>query len=92
MHIDTDTPGTYSFEAPYDRNTRAGSRESHYFSNQSSYWDQAWRNSTDRAHQEEMAKAEDLGHYYRVVADNRDANYAAYSPRSETSVKLEDYN
>ena len=27
---------------------------------------------------EEMAKAQDLGNYYRIPADNRDLNYAQY--------------
>ena len=42
---------------------------------------------------EEMAKAEDLGGYYRVVADNRDLNYAAYFTEGQEQLsKLEDYN
>lgn len=42
---------------------------------------------------EEMAVADDLGGYYRVPADNRDLNYAAYFSEgsSELSAK-EDYN
>jgi len=42
---------------------------------------------------EEMTVAEDLGGYYRVPADNRDLNYAAYFSEgsSELSIK-EDYN
>ncbi|MBV5341171.1 MAG: polysaccharide biosynthesis protein [Deltaproteobacteria bacterium] len=42
---------------------------------------------------EEMAIAEDLGGYYRVPADNRDLNYAAFfsEGREEISLK-EDYN
>ena len=42
---------------------------------------------------EEMAVAEDLGGYYRVPADNRDLNYAAFfsEGREEISLK-EDYN
>ncbi|NTW72833.1 MAG: polysaccharide biosynthesis protein [Eubacteriaceae bacterium] len=42
---------------------------------------------------EELAVAEDLGGYYRVPADNRDLNYAAYfsEGREEVSLK-EDYN
>lgn len=42
---------------------------------------------------EEMSVAEDLGGYYRVPADNRDLNYAAYfsEGREDVSVK-EDYN
>jgi UDP-N-acetylglucosamine 4,6-dehydratase/5-epimerase len=42
---------------------------------------------------EEMAKAEDLGDYYRVVADNRDLNYAAYFTEGKEQIsQLEDYN
>lgn len=42
---------------------------------------------------EELAVAEDLGGYYRVPADNRDLNYAAFfsEGREEVSLK-EDYN
>lgn len=42
---------------------------------------------------EELAVADDLGGYYRVPADNRDLNYAAYfsEGREEVSLK-EDYN
>ena len=42
---------------------------------------------------EEMAKAEDLGGYYRIPADNRDLNYAVYftEGKQEFSQK-EDYN
>lgn len=42
---------------------------------------------------EEMSVAEDLGGYFRVPADNRDLNYAAYfsEGREEVSLK-EDYN
>jgi UDP-N-acetylglucosamine 4,6-dehydratase/5-epimerase len=42
---------------------------------------------------EELAVADDLGGYYRVPADNRDLNYAAYfsEGREEVSMK-EDYN
>ena len=41
---------------------------------------------------EEMARAEDLGGYYRVPADSRDLNYAKYFVEGETDVsKLEDY-
>lgn len=42
---------------------------------------------------EEMTVAEDLGGYYRVPADNRDLNYAAYFSEGspELSIK-EDYN
>jgi UDP-N-acetylglucosamine 4,6-dehydratase len=42
---------------------------------------------------EELAKAEDLGGYYRVPADNRDLNYAAYFSEGYEAVSLkEDYN
>jgi UDP-N-acetylglucosamine 4,6-dehydratase/5-epimerase len=42
---------------------------------------------------EEMSKAEDLGEYFRVVADNRDLNYAAYFTEGQERVSnLEDYN
>jgi UDP-N-acetylglucosamine 4,6-dehydratase len=42
---------------------------------------------------EEIAVAEDMGHYYRVPADNRDLNYGVYfdAGRNDVSVK-EDYN
>ena len=42
---------------------------------------------------EEMARAEDMGDYYRVAADDRDLNYGLYfdSGRSDVSVK-DDYN
>jgi len=42
---------------------------------------------------EEMAKAEDLGEYYRVPADNRDLNYSLYFSKGDTKVgNAEDYN
>lgn len=42
---------------------------------------------------EEMAHAEDLGDYYRVVADNRDLNYEKYFTKGENSVATkEDYH
>lgn len=42
---------------------------------------------------EELAKADDMGGYFRVPADNRDLNYASYFTDGETSVsKIEDYN
>lgn len=42
---------------------------------------------------EELAVAEDLGGYYRVPADNRDLNYAAYFSEGCEEVSLqEDYN
>lgn len=41
---------------------------------------------------EEMARAEDMGRYYRVPADDRDLNYNKYFVEGETSVStLEDY-
>ena len=41
---------------------------------------------------EEMAKAEDLGGYYRIPADNRDLNYAQfYSEGEEVISHLDDY-
>jgi UDP-glucose 4-epimerase len=41
---------------------------------------------------EEMARAEDMGRYYRVPADDRDLNYAKYFVEGETRVStLEDY-
>jgi UDP-N-acetylglucosamine 4,6-dehydratase/5-epimerase len=42
---------------------------------------------------EEKAKAEDLGDYFRVPADNRDLNYAAYFTEGEKTIsQQEDYN
>lgn len=35
---------------------------------------------------EEMARAEDLGGYFRVAADNRDLNYASYFTQGEVKV------
>ena len=41
---------------------------------------------------EEMAKAEDMGDYYRIPADNRDLNYAQYfSEGVEKLSQLDDY-
>lgn len=41
---------------------------------------------------EEMAKAEDMGSYYRIPADNRDLNYAQYFSEGEERVShLDDY-
>ena len=41
---------------------------------------------------EEMARAEDLGGYYRVPSDSRDLNYAKYFVEGETKIaELEDY-
>jgi len=42
---------------------------------------------------EEMMKAEDMGDFYRVPADNRDLNYAKYFSEGEEDVsKIEDYH
>jgi len=42
---------------------------------------------------EEMLKAEDMGDFYRVPADNRDLNYAKYFSEGEEDVsKIEDYH
>ena len=42
---------------------------------------------------EEMARAEDLGGYYRVSADARDLNYASYFTEGQAQVSLQhDYN
>lgn len=41
---------------------------------------------------EEMAKAEDMGRYFRVPADNRDLNYNKYFVEGETKISaLDDY-
>lgn len=42
---------------------------------------------------EEMVKAEDMGDFYRVPADNRDLNYAQYFSEGEQDVSvIEDYH
>lgn len=42
---------------------------------------------------EEMLKAEDMGNFYRVPADNRDLNYAKYFSEGEEDVsRIEDYH
>lgn len=42
---------------------------------------------------EEMSKAEDLGRYYRIPADNRDLNYAVYFTEGREAVGTkDDYN
>lgn len=42
---------------------------------------------------EEMAKAENLEHYYRIPADNRDLNYAKYFSEGEPDMsKIEEYH
>ncbi|RJX30712.1 MAG: NAD-dependent epimerase/dehydratase family protein [Oxalobacter sp.] len=41
---------------------------------------------------EEMARAVDMGGYYRIPADNRDLNYAKYFSEGETDIsQLDDY-
>jgi UDP-glucose 4-epimerase len=41
---------------------------------------------------EEMAKAEDMGRYYRIPADNRDLNYDKYFVEGEAHIsELDDY-
>jgi UDP-glucose 4-epimerase len=41
---------------------------------------------------EELAKADDLGQYYRIPADNRDLNYAKFVVEGETGISAsEDY-
>lgn len=42
---------------------------------------------------EEMAKAEDMGDFYRIPADNRDLNYTQYFSEGEQNVSvIEDYH
>ncbi|RZS98472.1 polysaccharide biosynthesis protein [Cecembia calidifontis] len=42
---------------------------------------------------EEMVKAEDMGDFYRIPADNRDLNYAMYFSEGEQDVsRIEDYH
>ena len=41
---------------------------------------------------EEMAKAEDLGDFYRIPADFRDLNYTKYVQTGGNSVEMEEYN
>ena len=42
---------------------------------------------------EEMVKAEDMGNFYRIPADNRDLNYAQYFSEGEKDIYLvEDYH
>ena len=42
---------------------------------------------------EEMVKAEEIGEFYRIPADNRDLNYARYFSEGEEDVtEIEDYN
>ncbi|TKC05277.1 polysaccharide biosynthesis protein [Pedobacter frigoris] len=42
---------------------------------------------------EEMVKAQDMGDFYRIPADNRDLNYAQYFSEGETDIsKIDDYH
>ena len=42
---------------------------------------------------EEMAKAEDMGEFYRIPADHRNLNYGSYFSEGETDIsKIEDYH
>jgi UDP-glucose 4-epimerase len=42
---------------------------------------------------EEMSKAQDLGGYFRIMADNRDLNYGKYFFEGESEISIsEDYN
>jgi UDP-N-acetylglucosamine 4,6-dehydratase/5-epimerase len=42
---------------------------------------------------EEMIKAEDMGNFYRIPADNRDLNYAKYFSKGEEEIaKMDDYH
>jgi UDP-N-acetylglucosamine 4,6-dehydratase/5-epimerase len=42
---------------------------------------------------EEMVKAEDMGDFYRIPADNRDLNYAQYFSKGALDIsKIEDYH
>ena len=42
---------------------------------------------------EEMGKAEDMGHFYRIPADNRDLNYSIYFSEGEKNIAtIEDYH
>jgi UDP-N-acetylglucosamine 4,6-dehydratase/5-epimerase len=39
---------------------------------------------------EEMSKAEDMGSYYRIPADNRDLNYSLYFSQGEKTISVQD--
>jgi UDP-N-acetylglucosamine 4,6-dehydratase len=42
---------------------------------------------------EEMQKAEDMGDFYRIPADNRDLNYSRYFSEGETDIsEIQDYH
>ena len=46
-----------------------------------------------RCTREEMAKADDMGEFYRVPADHRNLNYNLYFSEGETDLaKIEDYH
>lgn len=45
------------------------------------------------APREEMLKAEDMGEFYRIPADNRDLNYNRYFSEGKTDIgAVEDYH
>lgn len=45
------------------------------------------------ATREELARAEDMGEYFRIVADNRDLNYSVYFEEGDvTQVQYDDYD
>ncbi|WP_344779148.1 polysaccharide biosynthesis protein, partial [Microbacterium marinilacus] len=45
------------------------------------------------ATREELARAEDLGDYFRIVADNRDLNYSLYFEKGDvTQAMYQDYD
>ena len=45
------------------------------------------------ATREELARAEDLGDYFRIVADNRDLNYSIYTEQGDVAqVRYDDYD
>jgi UDP-glucose 4-epimerase len=45
------------------------------------------------ATREELSRAEDMGEYFRVQADNRDLNYSVYFEEGDTSIaKYDDYD
>ena len=46
----------------------------------------------DALRREEMARADDLGDYYRIPADSRDLNYNKYFVEGETQIsQIDDY-
>lgn len=53
----------------------------------------AEKTSEALATREELARAEDLGEYFRIVADNRDLNYSIYFDKGDRSQTLfQDYD